>query len=200
MIHHSLLLSVLLTMTLTSAIAAGQHEGHHATNSQDATEIAQCARVAPLVDNIITAAIARGESARQWNRPSDMRAALDHLEAALRDIQVQLEPCKTAATSADSHGGHTMPGMQAPGGSAQDVLFQLRAIAEGVFGEPDEVREERSMKLCEEIPCPGMYHRARVRCTCCGPPLADLSGQTPAAQSAHCPFLVCIRYSYLRRV
>jgi YHS domain-containing protein len=66
--------------------------------------------VQPTVQNIITAATARLESARQTNSPADMRAAIESFETALRDLRTQLAPCATAA--ADPHAGHTMPSTQ----------------------------------------------------------------------------------------
>jgi YHS domain-containing protein len=111
MTTHRLQLAAVLMATLVPAVAAVQHEAHQATSGPESADIAQCARVAPLVDNIIAAAMARTDSARQSNSPSAMRAAIDDLDTSLRDIRAQLEPCKAAA-AVDPHAGHTMPGMQ----------------------------------------------------------------------------------------
>ena len=103
---------VWLTGALTAAFVPGaaiaQHEAHPGAG-QASRQMVECARVQPVIDNIIAAAMARVESARLSNNPAEMRAAVDHLEAALRDIRVQLEPCKAAAAEVDSHAGHEMP-------------------------------------------------------------------------------------------
>ena len=110
----SLRLAVLVTAAFVPGVAGAQHEAHQAGAPQPSTELGQCARVQPVVDNIIAAAMSRLESARQSNSPAEMRAAVDHLEAALRDIRTQLAPCSSATAAADSHAGHTMPGMPQP--------------------------------------------------------------------------------------
>ena len=111
---HSLRLAIAFTATLAPVVAAAQHEAHQAAAPQASAEMVQCARVQPVIDNIIAASMARLELARQSNNPAEMRAAVDHLEAALRDIRTQLAPCSAPAAGADA--GHAMPGMpQAPG-------------------------------------------------------------------------------------
>jgi ketosteroid isomerase-like protein len=112
----SLRLAVAVTVWLAPRTLVAQHEQHQPGVQQTSAALTQCARVQPVVDNVVDGATARLETARQSNKPSDMRAAIDDLEAALRDIRVQLEPCRTAPSTADPHAGHTMPGSQpAPG-------------------------------------------------------------------------------------
>jgi YHS domain-containing protein len=118
---HSLRLAVAFAAVFVPGVALAQHEGHQAAAGQTADEMAQCARAQPVVNNIIAAATARLDSARQSNSPTDMRAAVDHLEAALRDIRAQLAPCAAPTAKADMPGGHTMPGMQQPPGTAAPV-------------------------------------------------------------------------------
>jgi len=115
---HGLRLAVLLTTTFAPGMAAAQDHVQHPGTPQASTEAAQCARVQPVVDNIIAAAMSRLESARQSNHPAEMRAAVDHLEGALRDIRTQLAPCSAAAAAADPHAGHTMAGTQQSPGPA----------------------------------------------------------------------------------
>jgi YHS domain-containing protein len=116
---HSLRLAIAFTATFVPGVATAQHEAPQADAGQRSPEMVQCARVQPVIDSIIAAAMARVESARLSNNPAEMRTAIDHLEAALRDIRAQLEPCSTAAAASDPHAGHTMPGMtQAPGAPA----------------------------------------------------------------------------------
>src|SRR5262245_25491853 len=108
-------LAIALAVGLIPNMAWAQHEGHQMTGTQPpSVELTQCLRAQPAVENIITAAMQRAEAARLSNSPSALRAALDHLEAALRDIRTQSAPCATAAMSADPHEGHTMPGTQTP--------------------------------------------------------------------------------------
>jgi YHS domain-containing protein len=114
---HNVRLAISLATALAPAAALAQHDAHQPT-AQSSPELISCAHVQPLVENIIAAATMRLESARQTNNASEMRATVDQLEAALRDIRVQLEPCKALAAAADPHAGHTMPGMPQPGGAA----------------------------------------------------------------------------------
>lgn len=108
---HSLQLAMAFAAALVPGGALAQHEAHQPGAGQASPEIGQCARVQPVVDNIIAAAMARLELARQSNNPAEMRAAVDQLEAALRDIRTQLAPCSAVAAVADPPAGHTMPGM-----------------------------------------------------------------------------------------
>jgi YHS domain-containing protein len=111
---YSLRLAIALAAPLIPHSAWAQHEAHQATSPHvQSAELTQCLRVQPVIDNIITAAMGRAESARLSNSPSEMRAAVESLEAALRDIRAQSEPCSTAAASTSPHVGHTM-GTESP--------------------------------------------------------------------------------------
>jgi YHS domain-containing protein len=102
-----------LAVGFTPNLAWAQHEEHQAAAAQaPSAELTQCLRVQPAIQNIIAAAMARAEAARLSNSPADLRAALDQLEAVLRDIRSQSAPCAAAAASADPHAGHTMPSKQ----------------------------------------------------------------------------------------
>jgi len=107
---HKLRLAVALVATILPRAATAQDEARLGSASQAPAEMMQCAQVQPVVDRVITGAMTRLESARQSNSPADMRAVVDQLGAALRDIRAQLAPCSAAA--ADSAPGPTMPGMQ----------------------------------------------------------------------------------------
>lgn len=116
---HSVRLAIALSAAFVPGLAVARHEANQAGAPQASAEMAQCARVQPVVDSILAAAMARLELARQSNNPAEMRAAVEHLEAALRDIRTQLAPCSSAAAATDSQGGHSMPGMpQTPGAAA----------------------------------------------------------------------------------
>jgi len=114
----SVRLVVALAATLVPAAAIAQHEPHQGTAPQASAELVQCARVQPVVDNIIAAATTRLESARLSNNPADMRAAVDHLEGALRDIRAQLTPCSAPVAATDPHASHAMPSAQQPSPAA----------------------------------------------------------------------------------
>jgi YHS domain-containing protein len=109
---HNLRLAIGFAAALVPAVARAQHQGHQPGVSQPSPEMAQCAQVQPAVNNIIVGAMASLETSRASNNPTEMRAAVDRLEAALRDIRAQLAPCAAPDAASDSHAGHTMPGMQ----------------------------------------------------------------------------------------
>jgi YHS domain-containing protein len=106
---YHLRLAIAVAAALVPSLAWAQHEEHQASPQAASAELSQCLRVQPIIDNITTAAMARAEAARLQNSAADMRAAVDHLEAALRDVRAQLAPCAAAAASTDPHAGHTMP-------------------------------------------------------------------------------------------
>lgn len=110
--------AIALAAALIPSLAWAQHDTHQPASTQAASaELTQCLRVQPVIENIITAATNRAEAARLSNSPTEMRAAVESLEAALRDIRVQSAPCSTAAASTDAHAGHTMPTTQPPAGT-----------------------------------------------------------------------------------
>jgi YHS domain-containing protein len=110
---YNLRLAMALAATLTPSLAWGQQGAHQpASTPAGSVELTQCLRVQPVIASIITAATSRAEAARLSNSPTDMRAALESLEAALRDIRAQSAPCSTVAASAEPHAGHAMPSTQ----------------------------------------------------------------------------------------
>jgi YHS domain-containing protein len=109
---YSLRLATAFTAAFVPGLAVAQHEAHQAGAPQASVDMVQCGRVQPIVNNIIAAAMARLESARQSNSAAEMRASVDQLEADLRNIRTQLAPCSSAAAAADA--GHTTPGMPPP--------------------------------------------------------------------------------------
>ena len=130
---HNLRLGIAVAAALIPGLAWAQHDAHQPASPQaPSADLSQCLRVQPVIQNIITAAMSRAEAARLSNSPTEMRAAMDHLEAALRDIRAQSEPCSTAATSTDPHAGHTMPGMpQAPETPAAGAPMDLSKMPMG---------------------------------------------------------------------
>jgi YHS domain-containing protein len=135
---HRLRLAVALTAAFMPGIAVAQHEAHQGGAGEGSPEMVQCARVQPVVDNIITGAMARVESARQSNSAADMRAAVDQLEGALRDIRRQLAPCAAATPSA----GLTMPGMQqSPGTPTSTAPMDHSKMQIGSETKPGKVMD-----------------------------------------------------------
>ena len=117
---HSLRLAILIAAALITRAAWAQHDAHQAGSPQaPSAELTQCLQVQPAINNIIAAAMNRAETARLSNSPTEMRAAVEHLEAALRDIRTQTAPCSTAAASTDPHAGHTMPMKPLPSAPGQ---------------------------------------------------------------------------------
>ncbi len=114
----NLRLATALAAVLVPQAAVAQHEGHQTGAAQAAAPHGSaCAQAQPVVGHIITAAMARLESARQSNRPAEMRSAVTTLEGALRDIRTQLAPCSAPEEPAAPPASHTMPGMQQPPGT-----------------------------------------------------------------------------------
>ena len=117
MTMYNLRLAIAVAAALIPSLGWAQHETQRTSDQASSVELTQCLRVQPVIDNIITAATAGAESARLSNSPSGLRAAVDHLEAALRDIRTQLAPCAAAAASTDPHAGHSMPSTPSPTGT-----------------------------------------------------------------------------------
>lgn len=124
-------LAIAFTAALMPGVAVAQHEVHQATAPQASAEMSQCTRVQPVVEKIIAAGMARLESARQSNSPAEMRAAIDQLEAAFRDIRAQLAPCSAASTTADPHAGHS---------SAQQTDKQVDPV-NGLIADPSTAKK-----------------------------------------------------------
>ena len=77
--------------------------------AQETAPLAQCAQVQPVVQRLLDDASARLEAARQTNNATVLRAAVDDLAAALRDVRAQLAPCANVQPATDVHAGHTTP-------------------------------------------------------------------------------------------
>lgn len=109
----SLLAASLAAGLFPPAASVAQHQGHQPSPGQSPTsaDSAQCARAQLLVTGTLDAAMARLETARQANSPAQMRAAVDALQGALRDVKAQLAPC-IAMQAAGAHTGMAMPSVQ----------------------------------------------------------------------------------------
>src|SRR5262245_60157386 len=110
--------AVAVAVGLLPTLTQAQDQSHQMAGAQSSRpELTQCLRVQPAIENVITAAMARAQAARLSNSPAGLRAAVDDLEAALRDVRAQSAPCVMAAASADPQPGHAMPRAQPPGGA-----------------------------------------------------------------------------------
>jgi copper resistance protein B len=108
---------------------AAQHQGHQmgAAQPQPASQatVAECAQAQPLVMRTIDAANMRLEAARQNNSPPAMRAAVDDLQGALRDVRAQLAACAALQTApADPQAGHATPTTQQPASQPGAAVMQ----------------------------------------------------------------------------
>ena len=74
-----------------------------------AAEVTQCGQAQMVVDQLLAAAMARMEEARQANAAADLRAAVDSLQATVREARAQLAPCASMQPAAGAPGGHMMP-------------------------------------------------------------------------------------------
>lgn len=73
-----------------------------------------CAQAHPMAERTIDGANRRLETARQANSPAAMSAALDDLQATLRQLRTDIAPCADlpAVSAAGVPSGHVMPGGQ----------------------------------------------------------------------------------------
>jgi YHS domain-containing protein len=112
--------------------ALAQHETHQSAVPKAASaEMTQCLRVQPLIEHIITGATGRAEAARLSNNPAEMRAALEGLEAALRDIRAQSASCSMPPpASTDPHAGHTPTSGAAAPNETMTPASGNRSVAE----------------------------------------------------------------------
>lgn len=99
-------------VALSAAVTvAAQHEGPQTTPAPQppAAMGAQCVQAQRVVVVTLDAASERLETARQTNSPAAMRAAIDDLQAVLRDVRTRLAGCTPLGTAAEPHAGHTVP-------------------------------------------------------------------------------------------
>ena len=109
---------IFFTQSLVAQAAGARAPQDEQRPSTAAAEdaLAQCAQVQPVVQQLLQNASTRLEAARQTNSPTELRAAADDLDAALRDLRTQLVPC-SIVDAVDPHAGHSMPEVErAPGG------------------------------------------------------------------------------------
>jgi ketosteroid isomerase-like protein len=94
---------------LMSATAAYAQQPAATPPTIASAEVMQCAQAQMIVDRLLSTANTRLETARQANSAAEMRAAVDELQATLRDVGAQLAPCASIQPAGDPHAGHTMP-------------------------------------------------------------------------------------------
>ncbi|MCA1650095.1 MAG: hypothetical protein LC753_07360, partial [Acidobacteria bacterium] len=134
---HTLGITIALAVAFVPSSAA-QHEAHQPVAPATSGDMAKCAQVQPVVQNIIAAAASRIESARLSNSAADMRAAIENLEGVLRDIRLQLAPCASAAAP---HAGHGLPGTQPPTEAVSPVAKSPAPVADPHAGHQTSTRQ-----------------------------------------------------------
>ncbi len=113
---------------------AAQHEGHQTLGAA----MDPCREQSQEAIGVIDAANRRLELARQTNNPSEMRAAVDALQAALGQIKEQLRPCAAPADAGGAAAGST-PGMQHTAGVAANIESKATPRSEAVAPAPLEI-------------------------------------------------------------
>lgn len=109
---NALLLAAALIVSASAAHARQAPSTSPPTTAS--AEVRQCAQSQMVVDRLLSTANTRLEAARQTNSARDMRAAVDELQATLRDVRAQLAPCANVQPATDAHAGHAMPNVQQP--------------------------------------------------------------------------------------
>ena len=108
-LHHLLLGLALAAAPSTATAQGGAPQPPQAAGG--AAGFAQCAQAHAVVTPELEAARARLEMARQTNSAAAMRAAIDALDAVLRNVSLQLAPCgELSAVMTGPMAGHVMPG------------------------------------------------------------------------------------------
>lgn len=86
-----------------------------------AAEVTPCAQAQMMVDRLLATAMTRLEAARQANAAADLRAAVDSVQATVRDARAQFAPCASMQPAAGAPGGHMVPMTPAaPGAKPSD--------------------------------------------------------------------------------
>jgi YHS domain-containing protein len=112
MMNSNAFLLAAIVLIISAATARAQQSQSTTPPATASAEVMQCAQAQMVVDRLLSTANARLETARQTNSAGDMRAAVDELQATLRDIRAQLAPCANVQPATDAHAGHTMPNVQ----------------------------------------------------------------------------------------
>jgi hypothetical protein len=94
------------TLFLLTVSLGAQHQ--HPAPPPSTADAQDCAQAQVVVNGLLDRMAARLEAARLSNSPGDMRAAIDGLQASVRDLRAQLAPC-AALVPADPHAGHGAP-------------------------------------------------------------------------------------------
>lgn len=129
----------------------GRHSGAAEAQPVSQAAVAECAQAQPQVLRTIETANLRLEAARQDNSPPAMRAAIDDLQGALRQVRAQLAACSAlqAAASADPHGGHAMPQTEAEPAVAPAPAAPARDPHAGHGATPPPAKEAEGAKQAQ---------------------------------------------------
>lgn len=107
---------IVVALVVPIAAWAQQQPGAQPAAAAQAA-VTECAQAQSLAERTIDMTNRRIEAARQANSPAAMRAAIDDMQAALRQLRAEIAPCAglQLLAAADPQGGHVMPSTsQAP--------------------------------------------------------------------------------------
>jgi YHS domain-containing protein len=110
-----------LALHISAALAQAQQTPATPPTTASA-EVMQCAQAQMVVDRLLSVANGKLETARQFNSATEMRAAVDELQATLRDVRAQLAPCANVQPAPDPHTGHPMPSAAAAAAPGAPVM------------------------------------------------------------------------------
>lgn len=157
----NLLITAGILALLPGVLVAQQAQQSTATQTPE-MPLTSCAQVQPAVENIIAGAMSRLEGARQTNDPAQMRAAVDHLGSALRDIRIQLAPCAAPSAAADPHAGHAMPKTE-PSPASTIPPTKPAAVADPHAGHDTPATKPAPVKPSAKPPATGTKPRPAAR-------------------------------------
>lgn len=98
-------------IVLAPVMAWGAQQSTPQLTSEPQAALTRCAQGHALAARTLDTADRRLETARLANSPAAMRAAIDDLQAALRQLRADIAPCAGAQTApaTDAHTGHATP-------------------------------------------------------------------------------------------
>lgn len=96
-----------------ATVGAAQQPSHPMAGAQAASlaALAECVALQQQALRTVEAANIQLEASRQQNSVASMRAAVDDLQGAFRQMRAQLVTCAGLQAAADPHAGHAMPNM-----------------------------------------------------------------------------------------
>lgn len=136
-------IGVVLFLSAVAMPIAQQPQG--AASTPAASDATLCAQAQAAIARTMDAAMARLESARQANTTADLRAAVDDMQALLRDLRRQLEPCATLPLAAANR-----PGAQPPAKPASEVIDPVCGMKVDPRMAPKATHAGKTYYFCTE--------------------------------------------------